>query len=280
MKPKPHISTEKKEQLATALDIINKNPIIGIVNMESLPAQQLQTMKRQLRGKVRLFMTKKRLIKLALQQAKGKDGLDKLDHYMRGMPALLGTTENPFSLYKTIKKNKSAAPAKAGQTATKDIIIKAGPTPFAPGPIIGELGQFGIKAGIEAGKVAVKEDRIVCKEGEIISAALAAILQRLNINPMEIGLDVLAVYEHGTVYSRSVLDIDEEKFLNDIATAGAHAVALALETGIPTADTTLMLIQKAARESKALAREASILTSETVADVLAKAQAQAQALNK
>ena len=280
MKPKPHISTEKKEQLATALDIINKNPIIGIVNMESLPAQQLQTMKRQLRGKVRLFMTKKRLIKLALQQAKGKDGLDKLDHYMRGMPALLGTTENPFSLYKTIKKNKSAAPAKAGQTATKDIIIKAGPTPFAPGPIIGELGQFGIKAGIEAGKVAVKEDRIVCKEGEIISAALAGILQRLNINPMEIGLDVLAVYEHGTVYSRSVLDIDEEKFLNDIATAGAHAVALALETGIPTADTTLMLIQKAARESKALAREASILTSETVADVLAKAQAQAQALNK
>lgn len=279
-KPKPHISQAKKKQVAKVAEMIKNNPIIGIVNMESLPAKQLQNMKGQLRGKVELFMTKRRLISIALKQAKGKEGLDKLNDMMRGMPAILATKENPFSLYKIIKKNKSSAPAKGGQTATKDILVPAGVTPFAPGPIIGELGAFGIKAGIDGGKVAIKEDKIVCKEGEVISAELAGILTRLDINPMEVGLDVLGVYEDGTIYSKSVLDIDEEQFLSDLATAGAQALALAMETGIPTADSTRALIEKAARMSKALARETDMLTSETVGDVLAKAQAQANALKK
>ena len=47
-------------------------------------------------------------------------------------------------------------------------MIPAGPTPFAPGPIIGELGMLKIKAGIEAGKVVIKEDAHVAKKGDVI----------------------------------------------------------------------------------------------------------------
>jgi len=281
MKPKPHVSEAKKKQVARVVKLMKDNPIIGMVNFENLPAKQLQNMKTQLRGKVELFMTKRRLLKIALNQAKKeKEGLEKLDEYMKGMPAILATKENPFSLYKIIKKNKSPAPAKAGQTATKDIIVKSGPTPFAPGPIIGELGQVGLKAGIDGGKVAIKEDKVVCKEGDTISEALASILTRLDIMPMEIGLDVTGVYEKGTIYSKSVLDVDEEQFLADLAQAGANALALAMETGIPTKETTEQLIQKASRESKALAQSQDILTSETIGGVLAKAVAQASALQK
>lgn len=279
MKPKPHISKAKTEQLNKAVKILNDNPIIGIVNMQNLPAKQLQNMKTQLRQKVTLFMTKKRLIRLALKKANDK-GLQDLDGYLKGMPALLATSENPFSLYKIIKKNKSPAPAKAGQTANKDILVKAGPTPFAPGPIIGELGQVGIKAGIDSGKVTIKEDKVVCKDGDVITEQLASILTRLDIMPMEVGLDLLCVYENGTIYSKSVLDIDEEQFLGDLAQAGQNAIALAIETGIPTKDTTELMIQKASRESIALAESQDILTKETMPNILAKAEAQAKALKK
>src|SRR3989338_2085586 len=113
------------------------------------------------------------------------------------MPALLLKKENPFSLYKILKKSKSSASAKAGQIAPRDIIVPAGPTPFTPGPVISEFAALGIKAGVEGGKVAVKQDTTACKEGKPINAPLASMLARLGIEPMEIGLNLVAVFENG-----------------------------------------------------------------------------------
>src|SRR3989338_1052307 len=113
------------------------------------------------------------------------------------MPALLLKKENPFSLYKILKKSKSSASAKAGQIAPRDLIVPAGPTPFTPGPVISELAAVGIKAGVEGGKVAVKVDSMIAKKGETIKPAVASMLTRLSILPMEIGLNLTAVYENG-----------------------------------------------------------------------------------
>jgi large subunit ribosomal protein L10 len=279
-KPADHISQKKKEQVAIARKLIENNPIVGIVNMERLPAQQLQTMKEKLRDKVTLFMTKKRLLRIAIKEASKKnEGIEKLDEHLKGMPALLVTKDNPFLLYKTIKKNKSPAPAKGGQTAPKDIIVKAGPTSFAPGPIIGELGALKIKAGIDGGKVVIKEDSLVCKEGDTISETMAAILQRLDIKPMEVGLDILGIFEKGTIYTKKILDVDEDVFLARIREAAQNALNLAVDTGIPTTESTTLLLQKASREAQTVAKDANILTKETVPSILAKAEAEARVLN-
>ena len=85
---------------------------------------------------------------------------------------------------------------------------------FSPGriptSIIGELGAIGIKAGIEGGKVAIKEDAVVVKDGEVINANVAAILTRLGIEPMEIGLDLVAAYEKGSIFDKKILGVDEQ----------------------------------------------------------------------
>ena len=47
------------------------------------------------------------------------------------------------------------APAKEGQLAPFDIVVPKGPTPFGPGPIIGELQKIGLPAAIEAGKIGI-----------------------------------------------------------------------------------------------------------------------------
>ena len=126
-------------------------------------------MKAQLRNSVSMLMAKKRLIKLALLELeKTKPGIKDLEKYMTGMPAILATNQNPFSLMKTLKKNMSSAPIKGGQTTPDDIIVPAGPTSFAPGPIISQLGAVGIKSGIDAGKIAIKED------SKVASAAVQA----------------------------------------------------------------------------------------------------------
>ena len=194
------------------------------------------------------------------------------------MPGLLFSKENPFKLYKKIEKSKSPAPAKAGQTAPKDIIVPAGKTPFAPGPIIGELGSIGIKTGVEAGKIAIKQDSTVAKEGDIIKPKVAEILTRLNILPMEAGLDLTAAYEKGVIYNKKILAIDEKKFMQDLTDAAQWAFNLSVEAGYPTKENIELMIIKSFNETKALALEAGIISKDVIEQILSKAEAQMNTL--
>jgi len=276
-KGRKDVPEHKKQLVKRLVELIDRNNIIGIVNMENLPAKQLNNMRAQLRGRVTLLMTKKRFIKLALEQSK-KENIKELEEYIKGMPALLFTNENPFALFKLIKQNKSTAPIKPGQRAPKDIVVSAGPTSFSPGPIIGELGSFRIKAGIEAGKVVIKEDAVVAKEGDVVNDKLAGLLTRLGIEPMEVGLDLVAVYEKGSILTKEVLDIDEEAYLEDIRRAAGEALSLTMFAAIPLKENIELLLSKAHNDAYTIAREADILTSETVKEKLAEAEAQMRAL--
>ncbi|MFW5746337.1 MAG: 50S ribosomal protein L10 [Nanoarchaeota archaeon] len=275
-----HVSEAKKKEVSEFVELVQEYPVVGIVNMMGLPTPQLQAMREQLRGKVLIRMTKKTLAKRILDQAqKKKEGVEQLEGFLKGMPAFIFTSENPFSLFKTLKKNKSNAPAKAGQTAPGDIVVPAGPTPFAPGPVIGELGAVGIKAGIENGKVAIKQDSVVAKEGETISGQLAGLLTRLGIEPMEIGLDLVAVYQDGTIFEKKMLDIDEQEYLDNITSGHRWAFNLAMEAGVFTPETTELMFVKAQRDSTALAISEGIFTQDIMDVLLSKAAAQARSVS-
>ncbi|MCF7866865.1 50S ribosomal protein L10 [Candidatus Woesearchaeota archaeon] len=273
-----HASDAKKKTVKEFSNLVKKYKVIAAVDVENLPAKQLNQMRDSLRGKAHLQMTKRRLLSLALKDS-GKENIMDLEKYMTGMPALLFSDENPFTLFKILKKSKSPAPIKGGQIAPNDIIVPAGPTSFAPGPIIGELGQFRIITGVENGKVAVKKEVVVAKEGEEIKPALAALLTRLGIYPMEIGLNLQAAYEEGSILHKKDLDIDEDAFLAQLKGAASDAYALTIGIAYPTKDNITALIAKSAREALALADSQDILTKETVGKVLAKADAQASIIN-
>ena len=274
-KVEAHAAQYKKDIVSNLVKLINENPIIGIVNMENLPAPQLQKMRAQLRGKFYITMTKRRLIKLAFEEVKeNKTGIHELEAHLGGEPALIFTKENPFKLSKTLQKSKSPAPAKAGQTAPRDIIVSKGPTPFAPGPIIGELALAGIKAGVENGKVAIKEDIVVVRAGEKIKPKVAEILTRLQIQPMEVGLDLVAVYENGIIYGRDVLSVDEKEYISRLSNAARWAFNLAVYSAYPTKQTMQVLIGKAHHDAKNLGIAKNIFDTGIVEVLLGKAEQQ------
>lgn len=274
-----HVAEYKKEVVSNLIKLIGQYPIIGIVNMENLPAPQLQGMRAQLRKDFHITMTKRRLIKLAFEQTKSsKKGIEKLEAHLGGMPALIFTKENPFKLSRTLQRNKSPAPAKAGQTAPRDIVVQKGATSFAPGPIIGELAMAGIKSGVEGGKVAIKEDAVVAKAGEKIKPKVAEILTRLGVQPMEVGLDLVAVYENGIIYGRDVLSIDEKEYKSRLDNAARWAFNLAVFSSYPTKMTIATLIGKASQEAKAVGVEAKILEKGIIETLVGKADAQAKSV--
>ncbi|HLF54252.1 MAG TPA: 50S ribosomal protein L10 [Candidatus Nanoarchaeia archaeon] len=268
---------EKKEVVKKIQDLSKKYPIIGILNLENMPASSLLKMKKQLRGKVELVMTRKTLLKLGLEKLNLPSG-EKLIESLKGMPALMFTKENPFALYNIIKKSKTPAAAKPGQLAPHDITLQPGPTPFTPGPVISEFAQLGIKAGVEGGKVAIKQETTVVKEGQPISGPLASMLQRLGVEPMEIGLDLHCVYEKGIIYPKTVLDIDETKFMQDLMGAAGGAFNLAIEITFISKDTIETLLSKAFREAKAVGIEGNVMEPELVEEILAKGYRAAQAV--
>jgi large subunit ribosomal protein L10 len=218
-------------------------------------------------------MSKRRLMKIAIEECKdAKKGVEELNKYLKGMPALIFTNENPFRLYKMLSKSKTNAPAKPGQVAPKDILIQAGPTPFAPGPVISELSMIGLKTGVEGGKVAIKQDKVVVREGEKINDKVASILLRLGITPMEVGLNLVAAYENGTIFTKDVLAVDEKEFMQRIIRADSEAFNLAVEIEYPCTRVLEYLIGKAFNESKALALSQNIICSLVTENVLSKAE--------
>jgi large subunit ribosomal protein L10 len=276
---KAQVSEVKLQTVHELTKLIEEYPIIAIANMENLPARNLASMRTKLRGKVHISMTKKRLIQKAIEGSK-KPGMQDLKGHLKGMPALIFTKENPFSLFKTLKKNQSKAPIKAGQVAPTDLMVPAGPTSFAPGPIIGELGQLGIKAGIDQGKVVIKQDAVLAKEGAVVNDKVASFLQRMGIEPMRIGLNLTAVYEHGAVTEAKFLDIDEEKFMRDLQACALEAKSLAFNAAIPLKENIDSLIQKAHYDAAGFALEANLVTDENARQMLAKAYWQAIGVTK
>lgn len=229
-----------------------KYKVISLGDINALPSKQFQNIRKKLKNKVIIQVTKKRLIKNAIESLKEKD-LKPLEKYLENiMPVLLFTNEDPFRLYKLLKKSKSKATAKPGQIAPNDLIIEAGPTSFTPGPIIGELGQLGIVATVENGKIVIKKDKVLVKEGEVIDDKRSSMLSKMGIEPMEIGLNIKVVYDDGTLYEKSVLDFDEEKLVNDMKIAHQNAISLALKVGYTTKETIKLLMGKASSQAKAL----------------------------
>ncbi len=278
-KPKAHVAPKKKELVAQIVKLLKEYPVVGVIDMEGLPAPQLQRIRAQLRDSFTLVMTRKSLFLHAFDAFQEKNPkITDLKQYIRGIPALIFSKENPFKLYKVLKQNKSPAAAKPGQLAPANITIPAGPTPFTPGPVISEFAQLGIKAGVEGGKVAVKEAKVVVKEGEVIKPNVASMLARLGIEPIEIGMNITALLEGSTLYVRSVLDIDEKAFMQTFNTAIAQGFNLAVEVCYPTKDTVELLLQKAFRGAKEVALEGNIFADAVMEELLVRAERTGQVL--
>lgn len=274
-----HVADWKKEKVAELEDLTNSHEIIGIVNLADIPAKQLQTMRKSLGDNAILKMSRKNFIKIALENS-DKEEVEGLADYLEGQPAMVFTKMNPFKLFKILEDSKTEAPAKAGSIAPADIVVPAGDTSFPPGPILGELQQVGIPAKIDKGSIVVTDDAKIVDEGEEIPKAVADILTKLEIHPMEVGIDLLAVCEGDTIYTADVLAIDEEETIQTLANAYQSAINLSVYAGILNSESAPLLIQKAARDALNLAINANILTSETTDKILSKAYAQMLAVAK
>ncbi|MBR9679093.1 MAG: 50S ribosomal protein L10 [Nanoarchaeota archaeon] len=261
----------KKQKVKKLKNELKNAKVVGIVDLDELPAKQLQSIKKSLNQKIHLKITKKSILRRALKGEKQEKLLENLGR----MPALIITNENPFKIFKTLKQNQSNTYAKAGQTIPENITIPAGPTEFGPGPMISEFGALGIKTKIEKGKITIQNDTVILKDGDTITLQQASFLQKMDIKPMKIGINLVSAYDDGTVFLKNVLNIDENAFMNNLTLASQHAFNLSVEARIFTKENVEIFLTQASNHAKNLGMEATIYDKDLIQDQLLKAHNQA-----
>ena len=267
-----HVPQWKKEEIENIKDLIRSYPLFAVAGIGGIPAKQFQIMRRELKDTAVIKVSRNTLIERALNQA--DENIGQMNEFVELQTALMFTNENPFKLYKLLEQSKTPSPIKAGTVAPKDISVEKGPTSFPPGPILGDLQNVGIPAAIEQGKVVIKENKVVAKQGETVSQKLAAMLARLEIYPLEVGVDLRAVYENGSIFTPDVLSIDEDQYFQDITTAFQRAFNLSFNAAYPTAANINVLISTAVSRSRNVGVFAGVLEPEIMGSLLGKAYSQ------
>ena len=276
---KSKVADWKKELVNSLSEELKNVNTIAILNMRDLPSRQLQVIRKNIGDKIKLHVAKKTLLAMSLKNSGNKKTAELIEH-MEGMPAILTSELDAFGLWQLIKDNMSQSRAKPGQKAPFDIVVPAGPTSFAPGPILGDLGDVGIKAGINAGKIEIKENSTVVKENEEINEKLATILSRLDIKPMKMGLNLIVALENGTLFLRNVLDVDSEEYIKNIKMLHSDAVKLAYGIGLINSVTAKLLIERAETEAMKLAYSQGILVDKIKDLLIVKADTEANKLKR
>ena len=267
-----HIPQWKQDEIDNIKKLIQSHKVFGMVGIEGIIAIKIQKIRRDLKDVAVIKVSRNTLIERALNQL--GENVPGMNKYLDKQTALIFTNESPFKLYKVLEQTKTPSPIKGGAIAPADIMVQKGPTSFPPGPILGDLQSAGIPAAIEAGKVAIRETKVVCQAGQAVPQKLATMLSKLEIYPLIIGLDLRAAYDEGTIYEPELLAIDESQYVSDIIRAAQNAFNLSVNTAYPTSATMGTLLAKAFAEAKNLGINAVVFDSGVMDALLAKAYAQ------
>jgi large subunit ribosomal protein L10 len=271
-----HLPKWKRDEVEQIKKWAKDYAVISLVDVHGIPAAQLQGIRRDLHGKAVLHMTRNTLVEHAFAELGGDYAT--LEKFIEGQSALIFTNQNPFSLYRTLERTKTKMAAKPGEVAPQDIVVPKGPTNFKPGPVVGELQQAGIPAVIDAGKVRIKDTKVVVKKGDVISKKVADVLSKLEIKPMDVGLRLQAAFYERTVFRPEMLAIDEEAYKRDIVLAARQAFNLSVSAAFPTKVTVAAIIGKAFSDARNLAVEASIYEKGAMDAIIARASREAKTL--
>ncbi|HID18246.1 TPA: 50S ribosomal protein L10 [Candidatus Bathyarchaeota archaeon] len=266
----------KVEELA---ELLEKYRVIAVCDLMKVRTVQLQTLRIKFKDRLLFKVAKNNIVRFATDRvAPRKPGLEKLKEFLEGQNLFVLTDLNVFKLSILFEQNKIMLPAKVGDVAQKDIMVRKGNTGLPPGPIISDFSDLGIPTKIESGNIMITRDTVVVKAGETITEKAAGLLGKLGIKPIEAKLRIKAAYEDGIVYPADVLMVDLEGFRRDLETAVQAAYNLTLNAAIPIPETMPMLLAKASGEALNLLTHANIPTPETLPSILAKARSEASAL--
>jgi len=194
----------------------------------------MSKIRRALRGKAVLLMGKNTMIRKALRgHIQNNPKLEALLPLVYGNIGFVFAKDDLSDVKKKITELRVAAPAKPGTIAPKDVVVSAGPTGMEP-TMTSFLQALNIQSKITRGQVEIIQDVNLIKEGQKVGASEANLLAKLDIKPFSYGLVIKSIYDEGSVYDASVLDLSDDDILAKFQNGVRNVAALSLAVHYPT----------------------------------------------
>jgi len=197
-------------------------------------SKQMQQIRISLRGNAVVLMGKNTMMRKAIKgHIDRNQSLEKIMPHIRGNVGFVFTRNELVEIRDKLLENKVRAPARPGAIAPCPVVIPAQNTGLGP-----EKTSFfqalSIPTKISKGTIEIINDVHILKEGDKVGASEATLLNMLNISPFSYGLAVQMVYDSGTIFEPSILDIKPEDLLKTFLGGVAQVAAACLAISYPT----------------------------------------------
>jgi len=218
-------------RLVSLLDEYQK---ILIVTADNVGSNQMQQIRKAMRGKAVLLMGKNTMIRKAIRDHLEKSpSLEGLFPFVKGNIGFVFTNGDLSEVRNKLTELKVEAAAKAGSISPVDVIVPAGNTGQEPTKT-SFFQALSIPTKINRGTIEIINDIHLLKPGSKVTLSQAALLQMLAIRPFRYGLAVTSVYDNGSVYPSAVLDLTDEDILKKFSQGVSYVAAVSLQIGYPT----------------------------------------------
>jgi large subunit ribosomal protein LP0 len=225
----------RKEGLKAKLDkylVEYKNVLICTV--DNVGSHQMQKVRISLRGKAVVLMGKNTICRKAIREHMADNAsLEALLPFVKGNIGFVFTNQDLNTVRKIVLENKVPAAARQGALAPIDVIVPPGPTGLDPGQTA-FFQTLNIATKIARGSIEIVNQVLLIKTGEKVTSSHVALLGKLNILPFFYGIKVTHVYEGGSVYEASVLDLTKDDLYAKFFAGVRKIAALSLAIGYPT----------------------------------------------
>lgn len=232
--------------------VLADNDRCFIVGIDNVRSKQMQQIRYSLRGSATMVMGKNTLIKKCLREFSERNpDFEKLIPLLKENVGLVFTKGDLGVAREIILKNRVGAPAKAGTVAQCDVSIPPQATTLGP-----EKTSFfqalSIPTKITKGTIEILNKVDLIKEGNRVGATEATLLTMLKITPFTYGLEILHVYDSGTIFPPSILDIKPENMVNLFQDTGRMIAAISMAIDYPTMASVPHIMVKAFKKLLAL----------------------------
>jgi len=177
-----------------------------------------------------------------------------------------------------VVSNKIAASAKVGAVSQCTVTIPGGNTGISPDKT-SFFQALGISTKVVKGAIEILTDVTLLRQGDRVGASEAELLTMLGIMPFSYGCVVRLVYDNGSVFEPSMLDITDETIMGFYNAGLQRVAALSMAIGFPAMASVPHLLANGFKNLLAvsLASDYSFPASEKLKETLANPAALAAA---
>jgi len=228
--------TRKEAFVKRLREYLDSYKNVLIVQVDNVGSNQMQKVRLALRGKAVVLMGKNTLVRNTVRKhiVEGKNSaLENLVPLVYGNMGFVFTNSNLKEIRDLVLANKVPAAAKTGSYAPVDVHVPAGPTGMDSGQTA-FFQALNIPTKIIKGAIEIVNPVHLIKAGERVTLSHVTLLAKLNILPFFYGFKVSDVYEDGTVYASSILDMSQETLLAKFSSGVQKLAAISLAISYPT----------------------------------------------